>query len=818
MRLSCGARHSIACCEDGDVFSWGFGLNGRLGHGSEENELKPRRIEAFLLSEEQKVVDVAAGDSHSMALTKDGNVFTWGSGSYGRLGLGTEMDALLPQVISCFRDLDVTGIACSTFHSLAVVDNTGSTSSLFTWGGGAHGKLGIGSTVNQTLPVPVPFFEKRTRKVINAQCGHHHTVAITSNGLVFTWGYGAKYRCGTDDSSSSSIPRQLAFFDSEQVVDSVLVARMSQARVYDQPAKAEFVSAGRAHTAVLANMRQVEKSKSTDESGTKGGDEKSPESSDDKGPQGGEVFTWGDNSCGQLGAGLHLNSSKAQSVDKFPPNTQIAKVVCGSRHTIAVDTWGTVYAWGANDFGQLGLGDTVNRYVPTTVLALQGTKIARIYAGANHSAAVHEKNWKGTTPHLGVSLAYVWGANDQGQCGLQQSLRMQLTPTGLNLRVPHSYNRIQLSLGAAHSMVLCTNYFEPDFELKKKRDLTDDITQFKETNLYQCGSNQFYQLGAPSGAASFTWTLLTKFKNWESVCKVDQLDRESADAQRSLPLIRSIVAGATSSFAVLVHPATTIEALYGWGLIPGLANEQRLEPEIVSEFSELDLPAKTLKGILEVQSLNELVFDAVAASVDHFLALLRLNGNLSVMFSWGKAKYGKLGIGNAGTHLQKKQELAALTKKDAIQTLLEDDDEIENSKGNFAPTAIALPAVASTIKQISIGDDHCVYVTRIGSVYAWGFGDQGRLGQEKAGNFVSDEPIPVVGFAEVAKEEDNVEPEVEVVNNAVNATATDEGGVAVRVATNQLSPEDQKPIDWEALSERYSVIEYCAKLLSEKKG
>ncbi len=84
VQVACGNRHTLALCEDGEVYSWGSGSHGRLGHTDVMDRATPTLIKAFVVNSEQCVVMVAAGDSHSMALSKEGRVYTWGSGSYGR--------------------------------------------------------------------------------------------------------------------------------------------------------------------------------------------------------------------------------------------------------------------------------------------------------------------------------------------------------------------------------------------------------------------------------------------------------------------------------------------------------------------------------------------------------------------------------------------------------------------------------------------------------------------------------------------------------------------------------------------------------------
>ncbi len=62
-------------------------------------------------------------------------------------------------------------------------------SSLFTWGGGKYGKLGVGGEANQLIPQPIPEFMRKNKTVLQAKCGLHHTVAVTEGGTVYAWGY-----------------------------------------------------------------------------------------------------------------------------------------------------------------------------------------------------------------------------------------------------------------------------------------------------------------------------------------------------------------------------------------------------------------------------------------------------------------------------------------------------------------------------------------------------------------------------------------------------------------------------------------------------
>ena len=84
-RFACGKRHTLALTADGAVYSWGYGGDGQLGHGDLQLHTLPAQIKAL---QGEHVIAIACGDKHSAALTSNGDVFMWGDGSLGQLGLG----------------------------------------------------------------------------------------------------------------------------------------------------------------------------------------------------------------------------------------------------------------------------------------------------------------------------------------------------------------------------------------------------------------------------------------------------------------------------------------------------------------------------------------------------------------------------------------------------------------------------------------------------------------------------------------------------------------------------------------------------------
>lgn len=84
--IACGGAHSAAITSSGQVFTWGKGRYGRLGHGDSDDQLVPKLVQALL---EFHVIDIAcgSGDAQTLCVTEDDNVWSWGDGDYGKLGV-----------------------------------------------------------------------------------------------------------------------------------------------------------------------------------------------------------------------------------------------------------------------------------------------------------------------------------------------------------------------------------------------------------------------------------------------------------------------------------------------------------------------------------------------------------------------------------------------------------------------------------------------------------------------------------------------------------------------------------------------------------
>ena len=120
----------------GEVFNWGNGDYGRLGHGDETNQYTPKRAEALV---GVKVTMVSCRGHHTAVCTEDGHVYTFGQGKYGQLGHGGKENRTSPALVQALQGKRITQVQCGRFHTMAWT----SSGYVFTWGMKAeNGRLG----------------------------------------------------------------------------------------------------------------------------------------------------------------------------------------------------------------------------------------------------------------------------------------------------------------------------------------------------------------------------------------------------------------------------------------------------------------------------------------------------------------------------------------------------------------------------------------------------------------------------------------------------------------------------------------------------
>lgn len=200
--VACGNQHSVALDEWGQSFSWGSDSMGQLGSnlGAHAQD-KPKFVKVLAT---KHVIQIACGAYHSIALTNNGDLYSWGANSYGQCGLGTMSNKeMIPQLISSLAGVPIGLVACGNNHTF-VLSKSGA---VFGWGKNSHGQLGLQDRENKCYPTHLKTL--RNVKVCHIACGEDFTVFLTLDGGVFTCGTGEYGQTGHGTTRDELVPRKV---------------------------------------------------------------------------------------------------------------------------------------------------------------------------------------------------------------------------------------------------------------------------------------------------------------------------------------------------------------------------------------------------------------------------------------------------------------------------------------------------------------------------------------------------------------------------------------------------------------------------------
>jgi len=185
-----GAFHVLALAANGDLYSWGRSSSGRLGYPTTKDYVAQPTLVNFPKTSNNnplfEVADICCGAHHSLLLTSDGKIYSWGSGYSSQLGHGNRLDISEPKSIEgMVTKVIFKKIAAGYYHSMAV-DEDGK---LWIWGSGEDGQLGLGSSVtHQAHPKQISFEGTESIKIEYIAASDFNSVAITDSGEAYIWG------------------------------------------------------------------------------------------------------------------------------------------------------------------------------------------------------------------------------------------------------------------------------------------------------------------------------------------------------------------------------------------------------------------------------------------------------------------------------------------------------------------------------------------------------------------------------------------------------------------------------------------------------
>ncbi len=365
-----GSDHSVYVLSDGRVAVCGKNPEGRLGLNTQTTYEDTLRLVVNTAATVplSNVLGVAAGHGHVLALQSDGAVLAWGRSDYGATGQGNTTHLKKPAPVKDAAGTGtLTGIAsigAGPYHSFAL----GQDGKVWGWGLNDKSQLGDGSTTSRTLPVRVHGIggSGHLTGVTHISGGGRHSAAITYDSRVLTWGDNSKGELGNGTYNNRTYPDYVV-----GAGGSGLLSNITQ------------VAACERFTIALASD--------------------------------GTVWSWGQNWARQLGDGTTTDRTTPVHVVGTNGTGQLSGIVAiaaGESHTLALGSDGTLYAWGMNDYGQLGDPDYASgTSVPIPVKTPAGD-VPFTLAGGQIGCG-----WKHSIAMAGGHTAYAWGNNAYASLG-----------------------------------------------------------------------------------------------------------------------------------------------------------------------------------------------------------------------------------------------------------------------------------------------------------------------------------------------------------------------------------------------------------------
>jgi alpha-tubulin suppressor-like RCC1 family protein len=326
-------------------------------------------------------------------------------------------------------------------HSMALTTS----GRVYTWGYNVYGQLGDDTTTQKEVPTEIT--SNITGTVTQLVAGHNHSMALTSTGRVYTWGRNNTGQLGDNTVTQRNIPTEIT---------SRITGTVTQ------------IAADSLHSIALTST--------------------------------GRVYTWGNNSNGQLGDDTTIQKRIPTEITSRITGT-VTQIAAGNSYSMALTDTGRVYTWGDNEYGQLGDNTTTQRNVPTEITSRITGTTTLIVTKYWHSMALTD-----------TGRVYTWGRNGNGQLG-DNTIADKHVPTEITSRITGTV--IQLAAGALHSMALTDtgrvytwgwNFYGPlGDNTTTQRNAPTEITSSITGTTTQLAAGFYFSMAVTETGVMYTW-------------------------------------------------------------------------------------------------------------------------------------------------------------------------------------------------------------------------------------------------------------------------------------------------------------------------
>ena len=299
MAVCCAAVHTITLSNDGTLHSFGNNREGQLGLGHNKDVSLPTPIPNL-----PQINMISCGGNFTVCVDHEGFIWTFGENNWGQLGTGNTRNFKVPQKI--LNIPPVVSISCGSEHTLIITND----SNLWSCGKNQYGQLCHGHEEGRLMPQQTSF-----SNISNISAGSYHSLFQNNKGEIFGCGYNQYGQCG------------LGHFNHPQIKPSLIP---------NVPSNIVQFACGD-HQSLFLDLD-------------------------------GNVFSVGDNYFGELGLGPNRDQNKLNKIPNIPP---IKVISCVSASCYLIDFEGNLWTFGDNEFGQLGHGDTTHIYTPKIINTLK---------------------------------------------------------------------------------------------------------------------------------------------------------------------------------------------------------------------------------------------------------------------------------------------------------------------------------------------------------------------------------------------------------------------------------------------------------------
>ncbi len=428
------------------ITAWGVGGGGMLGDGSTGvNRLRPVAVDQSGVLAEKTLVAIAAAEVHSLALSADGAVVSWGQNGSGQLGDGSVANQPTPVLVDqsgVLAGKTVVAIAAGQWHNLALCSD----GTVAAWGENSQGQLGNNTFVSSAIPVAVDHTGVLTGKqVISIAAGSRHSLVLCSDGTLYGWGANTNGELGTGIGGvASAVPV-----------------------VIDPPGPPPF---GAPSFFEGKTVTQIATGSSSNHNLALCAD--------------GTLVAWGRNDSGQLGVGNNFSQNSPVAINQsgFLAGKTVIDLATGGNGSLVVCGDGTIAVWGTGILGDDEMPD--DHYAPYPVYqdgTLKNRDGLLVAAGSTQFYALGTDNFLAT-----------WGEQTSGEGHLlTRNVPVQVDQTdilkGQNVR--------SLAAGEFHALALSS-----PFRAASDSD-ADGFTDLAEVILSGQGLN--WSVADVSGNTSF---------------------------------------------------------------------------------------------------------------------------------------------------------------------------------------------------------------------------------------------------------------------------------------------------------------------------